>query len=83
VEILNDNTTQMEFVVNAVMHHIGVSRQEAVRIMLTIHTRGGILLSIPSMAEAEKAAQGITADAREHNYTLVCRAVSKTAAQMP
>jgi len=83
VEILNDNTTQMEFVVNAVMNHIGVSRQEAIRIMLTIHTRGGILLAMPSMAEAEKAALGITADAREQHYSLACRAVRKTADQTP
>ena len=83
VEILNDNTTQMEFVVKALMNHIGVSRQEALRIMLTIHTRGGILLAMPSMAEAEQAAQGITANAREQHYPLVCRAVRKTADQTP
>jgi ATP-dependent Clp protease adapter protein ClpS len=77
VEILNDNTTPMDFVVAELGTHFGLSQQESMRIMLNIHTRGGTLLSMPSMEAAEKAAAGITAAARKQNHSLVCRAVRK------
>jgi ATP-dependent Clp protease adapter protein ClpS len=76
VEILNDNTTPMEFVVNMLTGHIGLSHQEATRLMLSIHFRGGILLPLPSMADAEKAARAISAEARQNHHALICRAVS-------
>jgi ATP-dependent Clp protease adaptor protein ClpS len=75
LEILNDDRTPMEFVVSALGAHIGFDRKDAVRTMLTIHSRGGALLPMSSMEEASKAAQAITAQAAEHNYPLVCRAV--------
>jgi ATP-dependent Clp protease adapter protein ClpS len=78
VEILNDNTTPMEFVVAELGTHFELSHQESTRIMLNIHTRGGALLPMPSMEAAEKAAAGITAAAKKQNYALVCRAVRKT-----
>lgn len=77
VEILNDNKTEMEFVVTALITHFGLSRQQSVRLMLNIHTRGGALLPTSSMDAAEKAATDITAAARERGFPFICRAVSK------
>jgi ATP-dependent Clp protease adapter protein ClpS len=75
LEILNDDRTPMEFVVSALGAHIGFDHKDAVRTMLTIHSRGGALLPMSSMEEADKAARAITAEAEKHNYPLVCRAV--------
>jgi len=76
VEILNDNGTPMEFVVSALSTHLGISYKDSVRTMLSIHSRGGAIVSMSSMKEAERVARAVTADAAKHNYPLVCRAVS-------
>ena len=47
VEILNDNATPMELVVDMLTSHLGLGRQEAVRVMLEIHTKGGALVGLP------------------------------------
>jgi hypothetical protein len=53
IEILNDNTTPMEFVVTVLSAHVGLSRQEATHTMLAIHQCGGALIPTPSRAEAQ------------------------------
>lgn len=40
VEVLNDDTTPMELVVSMISAHVGLSRREAIRAMLTIHVAG-------------------------------------------
>jgi ATP-dependent Clp protease adapter protein ClpS len=75
VEILNDNTTKMEFVVYALMGHLAIPKPEAKRMMLRIHTEGGILIPVESQALAEEAARSITNDALAQKFPLVCRAV--------
>jgi ATP-dependent Clp protease adaptor protein ClpS len=75
VEVLNDNATPMEFVVSMLTSHLGLGRQEAVRVMLEIHTRGGALLATPTEAAAAAAAEAITREASSGSYPLVCRAV--------
>jgi ATP-dependent Clp protease adapter protein ClpS len=75
VEFLNDNATPMEFVVSALSSHLGLNRREAIRIMLTIHTKGGALVPTPSRAAAAAAALAITSEAASSGYPLVCRAV--------
>jgi ATP-dependent Clp protease adapter protein ClpS len=74
VEVLNDNATPMEFVVSVLSSHLGLNRQDAIRAMLTIHTKGGALLPTPSRAAAA-VAQAITSEASNSGYPLVCRAV--------
>lgn len=83
LEILNDNGTPMEFVVSALSTHLGIDYKDSVRTMLSIHSRGGALLPMSSMEEAEKAARGVTAEARQHNYPLICRAVTIPAEEKP
>jgi ATP-dependent Clp protease adapter protein ClpS len=76
VEILNDNTTPMEFVVSVLSSYLGLSPEDSTHKMLSIHQRGGALLTTPSLAEAERIAAQVTAEAAKHGYPLVCRPVS-------
>lgn len=78
VEVLNDNTTPMEFVVSTLSANLGLSRKEATRTMITIHEKGGALLPTANRAQADAVAQAITAAAANLKYPLVCRAVSVT-----
>jgi ATP-dependent Clp protease adapter protein ClpS len=76
IEILNDNTTPMEFVVYALGEHLGMSYTDSAKAMLAIHTKGGALLSTPSLAEAKRIAEAISLEAAQHSHPLICRAVS-------
>lgn len=78
VEILNDSSTPMEFVVSILEAELGLSRTEAIRTMLMIHSRGGVLLSLPSLAEAHRTAEAVTALATAASHPLVCRSVDGT-----
>jgi ATP-dependent Clp protease adapter protein ClpS len=76
IEILNDNTTPMVFVVSALGKHAGLDRRTSMSTMIQIHNRGGILLPFESYDLADRVATSIVADARANNHKLVCRAVS-------
>src|ERR1700693_4550518 len=76
LEILNDNTTPMEFVVSTLEKCASMDRKSAIRTMLAIHERGGILLPFGSREYAEDVANAINSEVRMHSHTLVCRAVS-------
>ena len=76
IEILNDNTTDMDFVVSVLGAHVGLSFEDAIRTMLEIHTQGGVLIPTSSLADAERIATRIGAAAAEHGYPLVCRPVN-------
>ena len=73
VELLNDNLTPMEFVVSMLTSHLGLGRQEATRVMLEVHTKGGALIATPTEAAADAAAEAITREASSRGYPLVCR----------
>jgi ATP-dependent Clp protease adaptor protein ClpS len=75
VEILNDDSTPMEFVVSVLQFHLGMSRSEAIRTMLGIHRRGGALLPTSSTDEANRVAEVISSEAANRNHSLICRAV--------
>ena len=78
VEILNDNTTPMEFVVRVLQNHANLDRKASIQTMLTIHYKGGILLPFESLEFAERVANLISTEASAHNHQLICRAVSLT-----
>jgi ATP-dependent Clp protease adapter protein ClpS len=78
IEILNDNSTPMEFVVSALGECLGLSYTDSVRAMLEIHYQGGKLVPLPSLDEAHRVADAVAARAAKQNYALVCRAVSVT-----
>lgn len=75
IEVLNDNTTPMQFVVDALRDKMGLSEDEAVRKMIEIHRQGGALFASASFEEAQRVADVITAEARRDNHVLTCRAV--------
>ncbi len=76
IEILNDNTTPMEFVVSILRAHLGLTEKDAMRTMLAIHEQGGVLLAMPSLVEARRIAEAVSVEAAKHNHSLICRAVS-------
>lgn len=75
VEVLNDETTPMEFVVEALEKHLALPHDDAVELMLEIHAKGGALVPLATYEQAEAVARGITSDARERSHVLVCRPV--------
>ncbi len=75
IEILNDNATPMDFVVRTLMTHLQLAPDEAIRLMLSAHEKGGLLIALPSHETAEAVANAIAADALTHGHKLVCRAV--------
>jgi ATP-dependent Clp protease adapter protein ClpS len=75
LEILNDDRTPMAFVVSVLRHNVGLSEIAAIRTMLEIHKKGGMLLPMPSSEEANRVAEVVTAAALVNNHPLVCRAV--------
>jgi ATP-dependent Clp protease adapter protein ClpS len=75
LEIMNDNLTPMAFVVSVLQTCVGLSETDAVRTMLEIHRKGGVLFPMVSFEESQRVAELVTADARSSNHPLVCRAV--------
>jgi ATP-dependent Clp protease adapter protein ClpS len=76
VEILNDNTTPMHFVVHALGTCANLPKTEAVQAMLEIHSKGGMLLPTDTLERAQGIADALVAAASRHGHSLVCRAVS-------
>lgn len=80
IEILNDATTPMEFVVAVLKQHLDVDREAAIAMMLCIHRTGGVLVPVEGHARSVAIAAAITADARGQGHPLVCRDVTVPAA---
>lgn len=75
IELLNDRTTPMEFVVTMLTQYLGLSREEAIRLMLHIHNRGGALIALPNAERAEAVAREIVAESARQGHSFACRAV--------
>lgn len=73
IEILNDKTTPMEFVVDVLMRHLEISREEALVKMLDIHNTGGMLIAFSTAETAQEVAAKITSDAQAAGHVFVCR----------
>ena len=76
IELLNDDTTPMEFVVAVLQGYLGLDQTGAHAVAMQIHTRGGVLLPLADRARADAVADAIARDARAQGHRLVCRAVS-------
>jgi ATP-dependent Clp protease adapter protein ClpS len=77
VEVLNDDTTPMQFVVDALRTHVELPETDAIRAMLEIHSKGGKLFPTENLERAQTIASAVAADVGERGYSLVCRAVSR------
>lgn len=76
IEILNDNSTPMEFVVATLSTHLQIAEDEAIRMMLDIHKKGGLMIALPTQEHATMVARAIASDAAARGHKLVCRPVA-------
>jgi ATP-dependent Clp protease adaptor protein ClpS len=75
IEVLNDKLTPMDFVVEQLVAHAGLSNKDAVQAMLRIHVDGGMFLPLPTEEEALRAADEISRSAKQKGHPLICRSV--------
>lgn len=73
IEVLNDRTTPMEFVVTTLVTHLGLTKDQAIVKMLDIHNTGGTLIALPGAKEAQGIADAVSAEARAAGHSFVCR----------
>jgi len=72
VKLLNDDFTPMEFVVEVLQHIFDYHREDAIRMMVSIHRNGvGVCGTYPSEIASLKAAQ-VQEFARAHEHPLRC-----------
>ena len=72
VVLLNDDYTPMEFVVHILEQFFGMSREKAVRVMLTVHTQGKGVCGVFSREIAETKVALVNDYSRENNHPLLC-----------
>lgn len=75
IALYNDAKTPMDFVIRVLMGHLALERDEATRLMLDIHNKGGSLVPLTSRARAEEIAGAIMADAIYAGHPFTCCAV--------
>jgi ATP-dependent Clp protease adapter protein ClpS len=75
IELLNDDATPMEFVIGMLETHLKLDREAAIASMLTVHNKGGLLLPLTDLGEAEMVAAAVMRDARAQGHPLICRAI--------
>jgi ATP-dependent Clp protease adapter protein ClpS len=75
VEVLNDNSTPMAFVVEILQGQLKLAYAEAIAAMLDIHKRGGRLFPTANPTDARRIAETISAASSARGHSLVCRAV--------
>lgn len=72
VILINDDYTPMEFVVHILEQFFGMSREKAVRVMLTVHTQGKGVCGVFSREIAETKVALVNDYSRENNHPLLC-----------
>ena len=72
VIILNDDYTPMDFVVHILEIFFSQDRENAIRIMLEVHTRGRGICGIFTYEIAETRVSQVNSYSREHQHPLQC-----------
>jgi len=72
VVMLNDDYTPMEFVVLVLQMFFNMDREQATRIMLTVHTAGKAVCGVFTKDIAETKAAQVNQFARENEHPLLC-----------
>ena len=72
VLLLNDDYTPMEFVVHVLETIFGHNRENATRIMLTVHQTGKGVCGIYTRDIAETKVAAVNSYARENKHPLLC-----------
>lgn len=73
VLMMNDDFTPMEFVVEVLELFFGMNREQATRIMLTVHTEGRAVCGTYTRDVAETRADQVMDYARQHQHPLMCQ----------
>lgn len=71
VVLLNDDYTPMEFVVEVLETFFSMDREQATRIMLTVHTQGKGICGVYTRDVAETKAMQVNEFARENEHPLM------------
>jgi ATP-dependent Clp protease adaptor protein ClpS len=72
VYLLNDDYTPMAFVVHILEAFFGMSREQATRVMLLVHTQGRGICGTFTREIAETKVNQVNAFARAHQHPLLC-----------
>ena len=72
VIMVNDDYTPMEFVVEVLQQFFYMGREEATRVMLTVHTAGRAVCGTYTRDVAETKALQVNQYARENEHPLLC-----------
>lgn len=73
VLLLNDDFTPMDFVVEVLETFFSMNREQATRVMLTVHTQGKAVCGIYSRDVAETKAEQVIDYARRHQHPLMAK----------
>ncbi|MEO0999543.1 MAG: ATP-dependent Clp protease adapter ClpS [Pseudomonadota bacterium] len=72
VLLLNDDYTPMEFVVHVLERFFGITNQQAVDLMLTVHRKGVAVVGVFSYEIAETKVTQVMDYARRNQHPLQC-----------
>lgn len=72
VLLLNDDYTPMEFVVHVLERFFGITAQQAIDLMLTVHRRGVAVVGVFSFEIAETKVTQVMDYARQNQHPLQC-----------
>lgn len=72
VMLLNDDYTPMEFVVHVLERFFGITHQQAIDIMLTVHNKGLAVVGVFSFEIAETKVTQVMDYARRNQHPLQC-----------
>ena len=72
VMLLNDDYTPMDFVVHVLERFFGISRPQAVDIMMTVHRKGLAVVGVFSFEIAETKVTQVMDYARRNQHPLQC-----------
>jgi ATP-dependent Clp protease adaptor protein ClpS len=72
VILLNDDFTPMEFVVEVLEEFFGMTRENATRIMLQVHTQGKGVCGVYARDVAETKVAQVNDYSRNHQHPLLC-----------
>ena len=72
VVILNDDFTPMDFVVEVLRNFFNLDQEQAVQVMLHVHTRGRGVCGVFTREVAETKVTHVNEYSRSHQHPLLC-----------
>ena len=72
VELINDDFTPMEFVVDILESIFGMERTRATQVMLEVHTKGKGVCGVYNFEIAETKVAQVMTVAKQHQHPLLC-----------